>query len=166
MIKLVVFDIYKTILRVGPQLTVQPGQWTSLWERFFPAMEPPCSHVVFKERMEREVAREHDRAGTHGVLFPEVCWEELVLRVLPGLKSLGKEKRRDFIYRQMRLERDISLMPDAAGVLSMLSAKGIQLGVACNAQRYTFKELEIHLGDAGLSRDVFNGEFCCWSFLN
>lgn len=165
-LKLIVFDIYKTLLHVGPERIVHESEWDHLWNGTFPGSRPPMDYPQFKRRVEEEVQSDHQKAVLLGVQYPEVFWEDLMCRILPPLKSLDQTRRKDFIYRQIQLERGVSLMEGADEALASFKEKDLLMGVASNAQDYTFSELDTCLAKVGLDRSLFNPRFCFWSFMN
>jgi len=166
MIKLIVFDVYKTILHVGPSRSVSDEEWNGLWNRFFLDELPPLTYAGFKEATRDLIQSDHAKAEIVGVHSPEVFWDDLVIRVLPRLKELNLSTQKYFFYKQIQLEREVGLMRGAGEGLAELKQTGILLGVASNAQGYTFRELDLCLGEAGMDRSLFHSDFCCWSFLN
>jgi FMN phosphatase YigB (HAD superfamily) len=113
---------------------------------------------------DRVIAREHERARGAGILYPEIFWPDVVAEVLPPLRSLAAEERDDFLTAQQSLFHTVRLMSGAADVLRWLSERGLQIGIASNAQAYTQRELDRALAAQKLSLSIFMPELCFWSF--
>lgn len=161
-IRAVICDVYQTLLEVGPPPADADARWAALWRRV-PGGEPPCARAEFDAACAAVVAREHARARERGIAHPEVWWPAVVGEVVPGWHALSPQQREDLVFEHMQLSRTLRLRPGAAEALRQLDASGRVLGVASNAQAYTWRELDEALAGAGLSREVFAPELCFWS---
>jgi len=164
-IRAAIFDIYTTILEVGPP----PVHADALWQRLFEEMlgsPPPVSRTEFAVRTNQMVAREHAAAKGRGIPWPEIQWPSIVREVIPSLARLNAPQQEEFILRQMQIGRTLRLADGAAGCLRELNAKGVLLGIASNSQAYTMRELETALQGAGLNLSTFDRDVRFWSFEN
>lgn len=158
-----IFDVYKTILDVGPPPGDAAIRWRTLWREHFGG-EPRIDLAGFGAGCDRIVAREHAAARTTGIERPEIYWPDVVREILPELAVLPAERQADFMLRQVELWHTVRLMPGSADVLRRLQDRGIALGIASNAQPYTLRELDQALGSARLTRELFAPDLCFWSF--
>lgn len=161
-IRAVICDVYQTLLEVGPAPADADARWTALWRRVA-GRAPDLSRAEFEAACQRVIAREHARARERGIAHPEVWWPAVVGEVVPGWANWSAAQREDFVFEHMQLSRTLRLQPGAAEGLRHLVATGRVLGVASNAQAYTWRELDEVLAGAGLSRAVFAPELCFWS---
>lgn len=162
-IQAVIFDVYATLLRVGPPPQDADAQWTALSQECFQS-PPSLSRLKFSVACNQAIARRHKAAHARGIPFPEVLWPGVVAEVLPLFKRLPAAAQADFIYRQMQLGRTIALQEGAAAVLSLLRDQGRSLGIASNSQAYTLRELGEALDGVGLGMNLFARDLCLWSF--
>jgi FMN phosphatase YigB (HAD superfamily) len=164
-VRAVVFDVYKTLLEVGPAPADAGARWVELARATFGA--PPRRGLVeFIAATAAVIAREHAAARAAGIAFPEVYWPEVVREVLPELAVLPAAAQDAFLLRQKALLHTVSLMPGAAEALAWLRARGVPLGIASNAQPYTLHELARALAPAGLDLTWFAPDLCFWSFAH
>jgi len=164
-IRAAVFDIYTTILEVGPP----PANADALWRKLFEdslGTPPPLSRTDFSIRTSQVVARLHTAAKARGIPWPEILWPAVVLEVIPALGRLNAVKLEDFIFRQMQIGRALRLADGAADCLRHLNDNGILLGIASNSQAYTLRELTGALQGAGLNLSSFDRDVRFWSFEN
>jgi FMN phosphatase YigB (HAD superfamily) len=147
-VRAVICDVYQTLLEVGPPPADAAAQWAALWRRTF-GHEPPCSLLEFAAACSRVIAREHAAARACGIAFPEVWWPAVVAEVLPAWRSLAPVRQAAFIAGHMQLGRSLRLMPGAAAALRALADANLTLGLASNAQAYTWGELDEALRGAG-----------------
>jgi FMN phosphatase YigB (HAD superfamily) len=164
-LRAVIFDIYKTVLEVGPP----PGDRDTRWEtlaREALGVRPQLNLGEFAFACEQVIAREHTRARAVGIPFPEIFWPDIVMEVLPELGALAGKARDDFLFSQQALFRSVRLMPAAVEVLRALPGRGVLPGIASNAQPYTLRELGGALAGAGLSLDLFAADVSFWSFAH
>ena len=164
-IRAVIFDVYSTLLEVGPP----PANADALWQKLFeemPGTPAPLSRTEFAARTSQVVARLHGDARARGIPWPEIQWPAVVLEVIPSLARLPVPKRDDFLLRQMQLGRTLRLAEGAADCLRRLNEDHRLLGIASNAQAYTLRELEAALQGAGLNLSMFDRYMRFWSFEN
>ncbi len=162
-IEAVIFDIYSTILKVGPP----PPNADALWQRLFEeglGSPPPLSRSEFSLHTNRVIARQHAEARARGIQWPEIQWPGVVLEVIPSLARLPKGKSDDFILRQMQIDRTLRLAEGAADCLRWLKGERRLLGIASNSQAYTLRELGDALSTAGLGLSIFDRGLRFWSF--
>lgn len=159
----IIFDVYNTLLEVGPSPADAAARWETLWKDRLAAPER-LGLGEFTAACERAIAREHARARAHGIASPEVYWPAMVLEVLPELGSLAPERRADFLYAHAQLTHTLSLAPEAVQVLRQLESRRLWLGLASNAQPYTLRELAEAFAAAGLPQKLFEPALCFWSF--
>jgi FMN phosphatase YigB (HAD superfamily) len=162
-IRAVIFDVYHTLLQVGPPPDNAAEKWEVVWREFFDN-PPQLSLREFNEKTDSLISSEHATARVRGIQYPEVYWPELAVKALPQLCALAPERRDEFLFQHAQLRHSTCLMPGAAEALSYLAQEGLLLGIVSNAQPYTLRELELALGTANLSTNLFPKEICFWSF--
>lgn len=162
-IRAVIFDVYATLLKVGPP----PSDADALWKKLFEDLlgdSPSLSRTDFFVQTSREVAQRHAAARALGISWPEIQWPTIVAKVLPEVARLPKLKFDEFIFRQMQIGRTLRLADDTGECLRHLHACGRILGIASNAQHYTLRELSTALHGAGVNLSIFEKELSFWSF--
>lgn len=159
----VLFDVYQTLLEVGPPPADAAERWCELWQRRL-AGPPRLSLPEFGAQCEEVIAREHLAAKAQGVAYPEVYWPAVTLQVLPELGRLTASERDEFLYQQTDLWHTVRPMPGAEEVLRFLVEKKVLLGIFSNAQPYTLRELDRELATVGLSSAIFDPGLVFWSF--
>lgn len=162
-IRAIVFDIYGTLLEIGPP----PADANARWQRLFEDLlhsEPPIGRLEFYVATNKLIARLHEAKRAQGIAWPEVQWPSVVLEVLPQLRRLSRAEQDEFFYRQIQIGHTPRMTHDTAAVLRRLKEGGCLLGIASNAQAYTLRELEQALTLHGLGLDLFERELCFWSF--
>lgn len=164
-VRAVVFDVYKTLLEVGPAPADAGERWAELARATFGA-PPQRSLAEFLAATEAVIARDHAAARDAGVAFPEVYWPEIVRAVLPELAALPAAAQDAFLLRHKALLHTVSLMPGAAATLVWLRECGVLLGIASNAQPYTQHELGRALAPAGPDLAWFAPDLSFWSFAH
>jgi FMN phosphatase YigB (HAD superfamily) len=162
-IRAVIFDVYHTLLEVGPPPLDPAGRWEILWQDTL-ADPPRLSLEEFTAECGRRIERDHAAARGAGIAYPEIDWPTVAREVLPELAHLEAAQANDFLYRHAQLQRTVRLMPGAADALGALGGRGVLLGIASNAQLYTLCELDAALESAHLRRSIFDPELCFWSF--
>jgi len=164
-IKAAIFDVYGTLLEVGPP----PANADALWSKLITetlGTPPAVSRTEFSVRISRVIARHHEAARARGILWPEILWPSVVLEVIPGLARLSTAKLEGFLLRQMQIGRTLRLAKGAAECLRHLNEDGILLGIASNSQAYTLRELTGALQGTGLNLSMFDRDVRFWSFEN
>jgi len=164
-IRAVIFDIYTTILEVGPPPTNADALWSKLCEKTLGA-PPPVSRTEFSVRTAQVIARHHAAAKSRGIPWPEILWPSVVLEALPSLARLAAPKLEDFLFQQMQMGRTLRLAEGAAECLRRLNDHGILLGIASNSQAYTLLELTAAFHGTGLNLVMFDRDVRFWSFEN
>jgi FMN phosphatase YigB (HAD superfamily) len=162
-VRVVIFDVYTTLLEVGPP----PSNGDALWHRLFEeklGQPPPLSRTQFSARTAQAIARLHAEARARGIPWPEILWPAVVLEVIPELARLRAPELEDFLVRQMQIGRTLRLADGAAKCLRRLNENHCLLGIASNSQAYTLRELHNALQGAGLNLSLFDRELCFWSF--
>lgn len=154
-LRAVIFDIYKTLLEVGPPPADAEMRWKELLKTTF-RRSSAMSLAKFGMRCQAIIDREHAAARSRGIAFPEVYWPDVVCEVLPALSRLGEVRRGAFMFEQVRLWHTVSLAPGAAEVLARLRRVKIPLGLVSNCQPYTLRELDETLSEARLDMGLFH----------
>jgi len=152
-IRAVIFDIYNTLLEVGPPPTDAEAQWEKLCREAFAGKSCPDLRT-FNKVCDDVIAREHAAARAMGIQWPEVYWPEIMVAALPELARFPANALAGFALRHARLVRTVRMMPGAKGGLSRLRDLNIPLGLASNAQPYTLAELESVM-DQGYTLGIF-----------
>lgn len=164
-IRAVIFDVYKTLLEVGPAPEDAEDRWRLLWREHLHA-RPRVTLTEFNAACLPIIAREHTTARLAGIPSPEIYWPAVTAEALPELAPLPAAVRDDFLFRHAQMVRTLRLAPASAETLGSLHAGGIPMGIASNAQPYTLREVDAALAVAGLSRELFRADLCFWSFEN
>ena len=164
-IRAVVFDVYGTLMEVGPPPGDADARWLKLFEEML-GTPPPFKRTEFAVRTSQLTARRHAEAKARGISKPEIVWPAVVLEALPQLAGLPAGKRDEFIFRQMQLGRTLRLADGAADCLRQLKSRGILLRIASNSQAYTLAEVNGTLQGTGLNLSVFDHDVRFWSFEN
>lgn len=162
-IRAVIFDVYGTLLEVGPPPSDAGPLWRRLWREQLQA-EARLDLAGFATACAAVIAREHAAARARGVAHPEVFWPQVAAEVLPELAALSVSARDEFLFQQARLWHTVRLAAAAAPTLRALAQRGLLLGIASNAQPYTLRELREALTGVGLAPNIFTPSLCFWSF--
>jgi FMN phosphatase YigB (HAD superfamily) len=158
-----IFDIYTTILDVGPPPADADARWTKLFQATLGG-RPPVSRSEFAVRTAQIIARHHAAARARGIQWPEIQWPSVVVEAILPLARLKLQQLEDFLLGQMQIGRTLRLAEGAAECLRALSEHGVLLGIASNAQDYTLHELAAALQGAGLNLSMFDPALRFWSF--
>jgi putative hydrolase of the HAD superfamily len=164
-LKAILFDVYHTLLSVGPPPADAGLRWCGLWTETL-GFAPRLSLEDVAAATRKVIQHDHTAAKATGIPFPEVFWPSVVRRAVPELNRLTEVALDRFLFRHAQLVHTVRLMPGAAEVLRPLSAQGVTLGLASNAQPYTLRELELALSEAGLIRSIFRPDLEFWSYLH
>jgi FMN phosphatase YigB (HAD superfamily) len=162
-IRAIIFDVYKTLLEVGPPPSDAETRWIALWQNHFGG-KPPVSLEQFQAETGRIIRREHVEARARGINFPEVYWPDVCVEALPDWRALPAAQLLPLLYEHAQLERTVRLMDGAAPLLAWLAQTELLLGIASNSQPYTLNELHDSFQTAGLPPDLFQRDLCFWSF--
>jgi FMN phosphatase YigB (HAD superfamily) len=141
-VRAVIFDIYNTLLEVGPPPTDAESRWQRLFKDLL-AISPPLNRVEFSVRAGQVIARRHAEARARGIQWPEIVWPSVVLEVLPALVQLPAQQLDEFVLGQMQIGRTLRLAAHVADSLGRMKDKGMLLGTASNSQAYTLFDPEL-----------------------
>lgn len=161
----VIFDIYKTLLEVGPAPADAEERWRDLCAATF-SKQVSLDLNEFSAACDGIIAREHGQARAIGIVNPEIFWPAIVGDVLPELTKLSPKARDEFLFQHAQLQRTVRLMAGAADVLNWLLGEKMVIGIASNSQPYTLRELDSALSAAKLNRDIFAPDLSFFSFEN
>ena len=162
-IRAVVFDVYNTLLDVGPAPADADDRWRRVWREVLRA-EPRLTRVEFSVQCSRAIARHHEEARARGIAWPEIHWPSIVAEVTPELARLPDHARAEFLYRHIQTGRTIRMAPETARALRRFKDRSTVLGIASNAQAYTLRELDEALSSHGLGPGLFERDLSFWSF--
>jgi FMN phosphatase YigB (HAD superfamily) len=163
----VIFDVYGTLLSMGPAPADAASRWQSLCRAALPSSaEPPLELAEFNRRTEQRIAMVHREAKAAGVAYPEIDWPIVAGQAWPSLRDLSRVVLEDFLFEHAQLQHTVKLAEGAAEVLRHLAGRDILLGLASNGQFYTVRELKTALGKSGLSESLFVPDLCFYSFLH
>ncbi|MBI3875153.1 MAG: HAD family hydrolase [Verrucomicrobia bacterium] len=162
-IRAIIFDIYGTLLEIGPPPADAAARWELLWQDML-ADPARVSLEDFAAVCASIIEREHATARERGMAHPEVFWPDVAKEALPELARLKESARDEFLFRQAQLWHTVQLAPNAGKVLVQLHKLKVPLGLASNAQPYTLRELNAALGKISLTRNIFPTRLCFYSF--
>lgn len=158
--QLVVLDVYGTLLKVHPDFSDQAA-FEKLFRRYFPGESPP-GFEEFWECLEQDVRESHQVSLAAGVRYPEVQWQRILLRRLPGV--LGDTELTQFAAELMQCRRRTSPAEGAMELLRFLRSQSIPLGILSNAQPYTLLELSQAFPEMDPFPKFFDADFVFWSW--
>ena len=161
----ILFDVYQTLLSVGPPPADAGLRWCGLWTETL-GSAPGLSLEAVAAATANIIQTDHAAARAAGIRFPEVFWPSVMRRAVPGLNPLTDDALDTFLFLHAQLMHTVKLMPGAAELLRPLSGIGIPLGLVSNAQPYTARELELALADVRLNRSLFRPDLVFWSYLH
>jgi FMN phosphatase YigB (HAD superfamily) len=162
-IRAAIFDVYGTLLEVGPPPPDADAHWDDLLRRQF-HHEPRLDRLGFSVACSAVIVRHHAAARARGVQWPEVLWPAVVAEVVPELAGLSRPEQEEFLYRQMQIGHTVQMTNETAAALRQLEERHCLLGIASNAQEYTLRELRDALVSRRLAIDLFDRDLCFWSF--
>jgi FMN phosphatase YigB (HAD superfamily) len=162
-IKAVIFDVYGTMLEVGPAPADSEGLWHNLWTEML-GTAPQFTRLEFSVACNRAIAHCHGAARARGIAHPEVNWQSIVSEVIPQFATLNPADQSEFLWRQIRTGHTTRMPPETAEAIRRLKSRGCLLGIASNAQAYTLGELGQHLHQHGLGLDLFETDLTFWSY--
>lgn len=164
-LRAILFDVYGTLLSVGPPPTDADVRWDNLFRELF-GSSPSQSRLEFSVACSQVIAHHHRAARAKGIPRPEVLWPAVVAEVLPNVARLPAPIQAEFIFRQMQIGRTLQLHKGVGQTLAAARQKGLLLGIASNSQAYTLRELQDALRAVDLDLDIFDREVRFWSFAN
>jgi hypothetical protein len=92
-IRAVIFDVYGTLMQVGPPPTDADKLWSTLFQETF-VTEPTMSRLDFSVACNRSIMMRHTAARARGITNPEIFWPSIVAELLPGFVRLKPEARK------------------------------------------------------------------------
>jgi FMN phosphatase YigB (HAD superfamily) len=162
-IRAVLFDVYGTLLQVGPPPADADARWHVLLAQTL-GDAPKMTRLDFSVACSRAIERRHAASHARGIQHPEIYWPAVMAEVLPAFRDLDIRAQEDFIFQQIQLGRSIRLFPGADVVLRKLAGRGCHLGLASNAQAYSIRELREALVMAKIDFAIFNPSLSFWSY--
>ena len=154
-IRAAIFDVYGTLMEIGPPPPDPDASWRKLFQETF-GTQPSFGWLDYSAACKRVVERQHTDAKALGISFPEIVWPSIVREVIPAFSKLSSQAREEFIFQQVQIGRSLRLFPEAGRELKRLSDKGCALGIASNAQQYTLRELSEALSGSGTDFNLFD----------
>jgi FMN phosphatase YigB (HAD superfamily) len=164
-IRAVIFDLYGTLLDVGPAPPDGDARWRCLCHDWL-HVEPRWGRLDFSVECETVTRRRHKTAQAQGISWPEIEWPSVVVEVLPELAQLASPDREEFIFRQIQTGHTTVMRAETAAALVWLKKSVGLLGIASNAQSYTVRELQESLAAQALRMDLFENDLCFWSYTH
>jgi putative hydrolase of the HAD superfamily len=162
-IRAIIFDVYNTLMGVGPPPPTADAQWQRLCRDML-QIEHPCSRLNFSVAAGNVISRYHEDARARGIPWPEIHWPGVVAEIMPGLAKLPREDQEEFLFRQIQTGHTTCMTAETAQALRWFKERNYLFGIASNAQAYTLRELQEALAVHGLSMDMFEPNLCFWSF--
>jgi FMN phosphatase YigB (HAD superfamily) len=162
-LRAIIFDIYATLLEVGPPPPDADTRWRQLFRDAL-KIEPPLTRLDFSIAASKVITRHHEAARARGIPWPEVYWPAIINEVIPELAQLSAHDQSEFIFWQIGTGHTTRMTADAAATLSWLKERQFRLGIASNAQPYTLREVEEALSVHSLGLSLFDPQLCVWSF--
>ncbi len=162
-IRAVIFDLYGTLLEVGPPPPDADARWQRLCHDLLHT-EPRLSRLQFSVASSQVIARHHQAAQARGITWPEVHWPAIVAEVMPELAQISRHDQEQFLFRQIQTSHSTRMAAGTAAALRWLKDRPCLLGIASNAQAYTLRELTEALAAHELGLDRFESHLCFWSF--
>ena len=162
-VRAVIFDVYSTLLDVGPPPPDAEFRWRRLFRDVLQS-QPRMSAQEFSVAGSRLIATRHAWARARGIPWPEIQWPSVVMELLPELARVDGARWTEFVYQQLQTGRTLRMLPETASTLRWLQQQGTLLGIASNAQAYTLRELDEALRGHALSRELWEPDLCFWSY--
>lgn len=162
-LRAIIFDLYGTLLEVGPPPPDADARWQSLCRDML-HLEPPFSRLNFSIAASKVIARHHEAARARGISWPEVHWPSVATEVVPKLAQLPPRDQEEFLFRHIQTGHTTRITTETASTLRWLKERPCLLGIASNAQAYTLREFQEALVTHGLGMDLFERDLCFWSF--
>lgn len=162
-IRAIIFDVYNTLMEVGPPPPDADAQWQSLCRDML-QIEHPCSRLNFSIAAGNAISRCHQDARARGIPWPEINWPGVVAELMPGLAQLPRQDQEEFLLRQIQTGHTTRMTSETSQAMRWFKERNCLLGIASNAQAYTLRELQKALAEHGLSMELFDPKLCFWSF--
>src|SRR5215468_1474699 len=103
-IRALIFDLYGTLLQVGPPPADADALWRTLFRDTF-RIDPRLSRLEFSVACNQAIAQRHAAARARGIAFPEIGWPAVVTEVLPEFSKLDARARDEFLFRHIQTGR-------------------------------------------------------------
>ena len=158
-----IFDVYGTLLMVGPPPPDADARWHHLFRDLL-GTAPALSRLEFSIATNKVIARQHEEAHARGIAWPEVHWPSVASEVLPALTKLSTQVLDEFLFRQIQTGHTIRMTSETAAALRWFKERSFVLGIASNAQAYTLRELSEAMAVHALGLELFERDLCFWSF--
>jgi putative hydrolase of the HAD superfamily len=162
-IRAIIFDIYGTLLEVGPPPPDADTRWQNLCRDTL-HIKPRISRLDFSIASAKIIARSHELAQERDITWPEVHWPSIVAEILPELTNLSLSEREEFLFQQIQAGHSTHMNVESAHMLRWLKDRNYLIGIASNAQAYTLRELKEALAVNKLGMNLFESDLCFWSF--
>jgi FMN phosphatase YigB (HAD superfamily) len=162
-IRALIFDVYGTLLEVGPPPPDADVRWRQLCQDVLQT-EAPLSRLDFSTATSKVIAQLHAAARARGIPWPEVCWPSVVAEIVPALAQLAPPAREEFLFRQIQTGHTTEMAGETASALRQFKDQACLLGIASNAQAYTLRELQEGMAPHRLGMDLFERDLSFWSF--
>ncbi|HWB02342.1 MAG TPA: HAD family hydrolase [Verrucomicrobiales bacterium] len=149
-VRAIICDIYGTLLEPGPP----PPDAAERWERGCESIAGRTMRLTDFDRLTADAVASQNALGrAAGEPFPEVDWLAIVQATIPGLTL---EQAVSLSLLHAACSRTCGAVPGALGALEVFRNAGVVVGIASNAQHYTWHELEA----AGFHRYLFESALC------
>lgn len=160
-VRAVVFDVYGTLLEIGPAPADALSRWHACWRNAFGDLPVPDLDEI-SARCRELVKQSHAASACQGIEFPEVDWPAILSGAIPELNRLSADARDEWVFVHQQCQRSLRGEAEAVPWINDLHRRGILLGIASNAQAYTRRELNVALPD--LRMDLFHPQLSLWSY--
>ncbi len=163
-IRAVIFDVYRTLLVLGPVRSLPVDEWHQLCITSF-GREASLDWKGFERDWEKRVVHEHENLRKLGIANGEIHAAGLVREILPEAADCSLATIDAFLLRMMRAVRSATLAPFAWEILQILALQKVVCGIASNAQAYSLVELEEALPRNANGMARFHPSLLMWSHL-
>ncbi len=160
-IKIVVLDVYNTLLDVLPGPERAGEMWAAFWQQ--QKGELPVAWDLLAGVMSAMVQASHRRSHLAGEEHPEVVWHRLLAEVC-GVGDWSEADQRGLCLLEAKLRRKCALMPGAADFLLKCQKLGVGVALCSNGQSCTEQELLEAMLEARLDVDELFPAFRFWSY--
>jgi FMN phosphatase YigB (HAD superfamily) len=164
-LRVVLLDIYHTLLAVEAPPPDAGRRWCALWTETLQCA-PRLKLEDVAKATQAVIQQHHGVARALGIPCPEVSWPDVMREAVPELVRISDAELDEFLFRHVQLQRAVHLMSGAAGFLHQVLEGRLTLGLVSNAQAYTLRELDLALAEAGMNRSIFRPDLCFLSFQN